>query len=170
MTCVSTAFALAAIRLRSFAPLVTALMGFVPLSRNFDLEEVECLERSREALTLLKNFRYHAGTYRVSAFADSESHLLFHSYGRNQLHGELHGVAGHDHFFAGWQSHVTGDVSGSDIELRFVSGEERRMTAAFLLGQDVNFSFKISVRSDGTGLRQQLAAFYVFLFRAAQQN
>ena len=44
------------------------------------------------------------------------------------------------------------------------------MTAAFFLGQDVNFSLKVLVGLHGAGLDDHLAAFDVFLLQAAEEQ
>ena len=47
-------------------------------------------------------------------------------------------VAGHNHFNAFGKLDRTGNVRGSDEELRSIVVEECGMTAAFILGQNIN--------------------------------
>ena len=49
-------------------------------------------------------------------------------------------VAGHDHFNALGKGDVAGNVGRAEVELRTIAVEERRMTAAFFLGQDVDLA------------------------------
>ena len=84
------------------------------------------------------------------------------------LHGDV--VAGHDHFRAAQQLGRAGHVGRAEVKLRTIAGEERRMTAALFLGQDVNFRLELRVRRDALGSRQNLAALEVFLFNAAEQH
>ena len=65
---------------------------------------------------------------------------------------------------------LPGHVGCAEIKLRTVIGEERRVTAAFLLAQDVNFRLELLVRLDRARLGDDLAALDVFLLRAAQQH
>ncbi len=81
-----------------------------------------------------------------------------------------HVVAGHDHFGAAQQLGRAGHVGGAEVELRAIAVEERRMTAAFFLGQHVNFRLELGVRRDALGSRQHLAALEIFLFNAAQEH
>src|SRR3989344_9335112 len=98
-------------------------------------------------ILLFCNLEHDSGSDSVSAFANSEAHLFFHSNRGNQLDFEGHGIAWHDHFLTGWQFDFSGHVSGSDVELRLVAFEKRSMTSAFFFGQNVNFSIKFGVRS-----------------------
>src|SRR5262249_60045534 len=62
-----------------------------------------------------------------------------------------------------------GHVGGAEIELRAIVGEERRMTAALLLGEDVSLGLELGVRLDAAGLAQHLAALDLLALGAAQQ-
>ena len=50
------------------------------------------------------------------------------------------------HLNAFGQGDDAGDVGGTEVELRTVVGEERRVTAAFVLGQDVDLALELGVR------------------------
>jgi hypothetical protein len=77
---------------------------------------------------------------------------------------------GMHHFGPAQQLGAAGDVRRAEVELRTIPGEERRMTAAFFLGQHVHFGFELGVRRDRLGSAQNLAAFQVVLFNASQQH
>ena len=79
-------------------------------------------------------------------------------------------VARHHHLRARRQLDDAGHVGGAEIELRTVVGEERRMTAALFLGQDIGFRHELGVRRHRTRLGQNLAALDAFTLNAAQQR
>ena len=67
----------------------------------------------------------------------------------HQFHVDLDVVAGHAHFRlvavgADQFGDRAGDVRGAEIELRPIAGEERRVPAAFFLGQDVDVGLEIA--------------------------
>src|SRR5215207_2640787 len=99
----------------------------------------------------------HAGADRLAALADGETELLFH--GDRGLELDRHGgvVAGHDHLRAFLQLRGAGDVGRPEVELGTVAGEERRVTAALFLGQDVHLRLELGVRGDRLRVRQHLA-------------
>ena len=68
------------------------------------------------------------------------------------------------------QDHLARHVRGAEVELRTIVGEERRMTATFILGQDVALRLEFGVRRDGAGLGQNLAALDFFAFGAAEKR
>src|SRR5690606_5008584 len=79
-------------------------------------------------------------------------------------------VARHYHLDAFRQFAVTGHISRTEVELRTVALEERRMTTAFFLAQYVDFAFELGVRLDGARLGQYLATLDVITLGAAQQH
>ena len=82
---------------------------------------------------------------------------------------DRHVVARHHHLGALRQLDDAGHVGGAEVELRPVVGEERGVTAALLLGEDVGLGLELGVRLDRTRLAEHLAALYVLALRAAQQ-
>ena len=97
--------------------------------------------RTRQpSLHLLNNFRNRSRAYRVSAFADGKPQTLLHGHRRDQLNHQLHIVARHHHLRACRQFRHARHVRRTEIELRTIALEERRMTAAFFLGQNVDFA------------------------------
>src|SRR3546814_8089006 len=95
---------------------------------------------------------------------------LIHRYRGDQLHAELHIVAGHDHLGALGQDHFAGHVRGAEVELRTIVGEERGVTAAFFLRQDIDFRVELGVRGDGAGLGQNLTALDFLTAHATDQR
>src|SRR6202008_4162883 len=90
--------------------------------------------------TLLDDGGDDAGADGAAAFADREAQLLFHRDRHDQVHFHGDVVARHHHLGAFRQVHDTGHVGGAEVELRTVVGEERRMTAALFLGEDISLS------------------------------
>jgi hypothetical protein len=63
-----------------------------------------------------------------------------------------------------------GHVRGTEVELRTVAVEERGVTTAFFLGEDVHLRGEVGVRLDRTRLAQHLATLDVFTLGTAQQG
>src|SRR5690606_23594675 len=89
---------------------------------------------------------------------------------RDQLDIDLDVVARHHHLDAGRQGDDTRDVRRAEVKLRTVVREERRVTAALFLAQDVHFRHEVRVRRDRSRLRQNLTALHFLALRAAQQR
>ena len=66
--------------------------------------------------------------------------------------------------------HDAGHVGGAEVELRAVVVEERRVTAALFLLQDVDLGLELLVRRDRARLGQHLAALDVLALDAAEQR
>src|SRR4030095_15191077 len=79
------------------------------------------------------------------------------------LHCDLHVVPGHHHLRPARKARHPRHVRRPEIELRPVPVEKRRVTTAFLLGQDVRLRLELRVRRDRTGLRQHLTPLHVVL-------
>ena len=90
--------------------------------------------------------------------------------GSDQGNGHLNIVARHNHFGASRQFNITSHVSGTEVELRTVAFEERSVTTAFILGQNVNFRFELGVRVYRTGNGQNLSALNFVTLGTTQQN
>src|SRR5690606_14194170 len=61
-------------------------------------------------------------------------------------------------------------VGRTEVELRTIALEERRMTATFFLRHNVHHGGELGLRLDRTGLGQSLTTLDVFTLGAAQQN
>src|SRR5262249_29983600 len=119
---------------------------------------------------LLQDLRYDARANRPATFADREPHALLHGDRRDQLAGHLGVVTRHDHFHARGQLHRPGHVRRTEVELGPVTLEERSVTAALFLGQDVDLGLVLGVRRDRTGLGEAHAALDFVLFYATEQQ
>src|SRR3984957_6799223 len=91
----------------------------------------------RTGIRLLNNLRDDACTDGTAAFADGETKLLFHGDGNDQFHFARDIVARHHHLGTRRQLDDAGHVGGPEIELRAIIGEERSVTAALALGQNL---------------------------------
>src|SRR5690606_12096838 len=106
----------------------------------------------------------------ATAFADGEAQLFFHRDRNDQLHVNRHVVARHNHFRAFRKRNDARHVRRAEVELRTVVREERRVTAAFFLRQDVGFGLELLVRLDRTRLAQDLATLDAVTVHTAQQR
>jgi hypothetical protein len=89
-----------------------------------------------------------AGADGAAAFADGEAQLLFHRDRHDQLTSIAMLSPGITISVPSGSCHDAGHVGGAEVELRPVVGEERRVTAALLLGQDVGLGLELGVRRD----------------------
>src|SRR6266545_5727310 len=112
---------------------------------------------------LLDDLGDDAGADRAAAFANGEAQAFFGGDRADQLEVDVDVVAGHHHLDARGQGDRAGDVRGAEVELRPVVVEERRVTAALLLLQDVHLGLELLVRRHRTRLREHLAALDVLL-------
>src|ERR1700753_3737535 len=108
-------------------------------------------------MSLLDDRSDHAGADGTATLADSEPQLLFHRDRHDQVHFHRDVVARHHHLGAFRQMHDTGHVRGAEVELRTIVGEERSVTTALFLGEDVSLSLELGVRLDRTRLAEHLA-------------
>src|ERR1700740_3633 len=119
---------------------------------------------------LLDDARDDAGADSAATFTDREAELFLHRNRHDQVHFHRDVVARHHHFGAFRQMHDTGHVGGAEVELRTVVGEERGVTTALFLGEDVGLSLELGVRLDRAGLAQHLAALDFLALGAAEQR
>src|SRR3954471_7615599 len=126
--------------------------------------------RARITQELLDDLGNDAGADGTAAFTDSEAQAFFHRDRVDQLDGDRHVIAWHDHFFVCWQLDRTGHVRRTEVELWTIVVEERGVTAAFVFRQDVDLAREVVVWLDRTWLGQDLATLDVFTLGAAQQQ
>src|SRR5438309_1985605 len=119
---------------------------------------------------LLQNLRDHPRPHRAAALADREAQLLLHRDRRDQLDRHLRVVPRHHHLHPRRQLHRPRHVRGPQVELRPVPLEERRVTAALLLRQDVHLGIERGVRRDATRIREHHAPLDIRLLHPAQQQ
>src|SRR5690606_22695186 len=80
----------------------------------------------------LQNLRHHTGTHGASALADRKTQAFLHRNRRNQLHRHLDVVTRHHHLNARRQLHRTRHVRRTEVKLRTIPLEERRVATALL--------------------------------------
>src|SRR4051794_22215918 len=126
--------------------------------------------RSDTRVRLFEDLGDDARADGAAALADREAHLLFETDGGDELDRHRDVVARHDHLRALGELARSGHVRRSHVELRTVVREERRVTAALFLLQDVNLALELLVWRHRPRLAQDLAALHVVLLDAAEEN
>src|SRR5215469_6971359 len=121
-------------------------------------------------MALLENLRNRSGANRVAAFANRKPQPLLERHRGDERYFAAHVVARHHHLDALRQLHVSSYVRRAEVELRTIAREERRMTPAFFLCQNVSLSLELRVRGDRARLADYLPALHVVLFCSAQQQ
>jgi len=142
------------------------------------IPKIACGVRDCIAVTTGDGFRVRlcgdlgedSGADGSATFADGESEVLFESDRVDQLDLHLGVVAGHNHLDAVRQLDFAGDVGGSNVELRLVSGEERGSSAAFFCGQDVDLCLAFGVRGDCSGFGKHCTAGHLFAVNTAEKT
>src|SRR5664279_4641421 len=109
-------------------------------------------------------------THGAATLADGEPQTFLHGDRLDQLDLHFGVVPGHDHLGALGKGHHAGHVGGTELELRAVVVEERRVPATLVLGQDVDVRLELGVRGRRAGLDHDLAALDLFALDAAQQQ
>ena len=118
---------------------------------------------------LLDYLGNNAGTDCLAALTDGKPEFLFKCDGCDELNGQGHVVAGHDHLDPIGKLGNAGHVGRPQIELGTVAGEERCVATALFLRQDIDLTLELRVRGDGPGLCDDLAALDIVLLRAAKE-
>src|SRR5210317_337468 len=118
---------------------------------------------------LFKDLGDNASTYGTATLTDSKTQTFFHRNRCNQLYLHLHIVTRHYHLYAFRQLNRTRYVRRTEVKLRTVTLEKRRVTATLVFRQDVHLGLELGVRSDRTRMRQHLATLNLFTLRATQQ-
>src|SRR5690606_4003517 len=118
----------------------------------------------------LNNIGHSTGTDRAAAFADSETQALLHGDRSDKLDLHLDVVARHHHLDACRKVRNTGHVRCPEVELRAVSGKERRVSAALFLRQHVCLCLELRVRRDRARLCDDLSAFDLLTLDTAEQK
>ena len=104
----------------------------------------------------------------MAALTNSEAVLLVHCNRVNQ--GYVHSIkviARHNHLYSLRKIDGAGDIGGSEVELRTISLEERCMTAALVLGKNVDVCNELGMRGDGARLSENLATLNFLTLGAA---
>src|SRR5690606_1746702 len=119
---------------------------------------------------LLHHLGDDAGADRAAALADREAQLLLHGDRADQLDLHRHVVARHHHLHTVGQLRAPRHVRRTEVELRTIPVEERRVTTALLLRQHVHLRLELRVRLDRARLRQHHPALDLLLRHTAQQK
>ena len=106
----------------------------------------------------------------MATLADSEAQALLHGDRVDEVALDGDVVTRHSHLGALGELDRTGNVGGTEVELRTITIEERGVTAALLLGQNVDLAGELGVRGNRTGLAENLAALDVLTLDAAEQQ
>src|SRR5699024_684836 len=126
--------------------------------------------RSRNQQKLLLDLGNNAGTDGVAALADSEAHALFHGNRGDQLDMHIDVVAGHAHLGALRQGDDAGNVGGAEVELRTIVVEERGVTAALFLLQDIDMAIEGGVGMNRAGNSDNLATLDLVTVDTTEQS
>ena len=97
---------------------------------------------------LLVDLDNNAGTNGTATLTDSETQAFLDGDGGDQLNVHLDVIAGHAHLNALGQSDDAGNVGGTEVELGTIVVEERSMTAALRLLQNVHLATELGVGMD----------------------
>src|SRR5690606_7821037 len=108
---------------------------------------------------LFNDFSNNAGTDSTATFTDRETKFFFHRDWSDQFNFDLNVITRHDHLYVCRKSHNTSHISSTEVELRAITFEEWSMTSAFFFGQNIRRSFDLFMRSNGSNVSQNLAAF-----------
>src|SRR5262245_16237256 len=119
---------------------------------------------------LLQDLGDDAGADGLAALADREAKTFLAGDRRDQLDLQVDVVPRHHHLRPLGQRAQPRHVRRPEVELRPVSLEERRVTPALFLLQDIDLALELLVRRDAPGLRQHLSALDLLALRAAQQR
>ena len=106
----------------------------------------------------------------MATLADSEAQALLHGDRVDEVALDGDVVTRHGHLGALGELDGAGHVSGTEVELRTIAIEERGVTAALLLGEDVDLAGELGVRVHRAGLAENLAALDVLALDATEQD
>src|SRR5215208_4175646 len=118
---------------------------------------------------LLDDFGDAAGAHAAAALADGEAQAGVHGDRLDELDGHLDVVARHHHLRALGEVGHPGHVGRTEVELRPVAVEERRVAPALLLLEDVDLGLELRVRRDRAGLAEDLPALDLLALDAAKE-
>ena len=107
-------------------------------------------------LELLVDADNNTGADGTAALADSEAKAVLDGDGGDQLDVHVDVVAGHAHLNTLGKGDDAGNVGGTEVELGTVVVEERGVTAALFLGENVDLTLELVVGVDGLGSSQNL--------------
>src|SRR5258708_3831768 len=100
----------------------------------------------------------------MAAFTNGETKLLLHGNGRDQFYHHVHIVPRHHHLHSRGQFHYPRHICCTEIKLRTVVLEKRRVPPAFFFRQHIHRSPELLVRCDRPRLAYHLPSFHFVLF------
>src|SRR5436190_14121808 len=109
------------------------------------------------------------GTDGAPTLSDGEPEALVHGDRLDQLDFHLRVLTRGDELAALGELDDAGDVGRAEVELRPVSGDERRVTPALLLLQAIDLRLVLRMRRDRTGLAEHLPALDLLALGTAEQ-
>lgn len=128
------------------------------------------LSQLYQRANLLNDRGDDARTDGVATLADSEAQALLHGNRVDEVALDGDVVTRHGHLGALGKLDRTGNVGGTEVELRTITIEERGVTAALLLGQNVDLAGELGVRGNRAGLAENLATLDVLTLDTAEQQ
>src|SRR3990167_725988 len=101
------------------------------------------VRRRMQSTRCLRDYlRDDACADRLASLADCKAGLSLERHRRYELYLKGHGVARHDHLGPCGKRYFAGHVGRADVELRFVSGEERRVAGPLFFSEHVYLALK----------------------------
>ncbi len=121
-------------------------------------------------LLLLDDFSHLTSTYGTATFADGEAETFLHCDFSEEGNFEGYVITRHYHFHVFRKLHVTSYVRSTEVELRAVAVEEWRVTATFVLRENVYLTLELSVWLYGTRLTDNHTALDCGLFDTTEKH
>ena len=113
---------------------------------------------------------YLSGTNGTATFADSELKTFVEGYRSDELNVNLNVIAWHYHLDSLRKGDLTGNIEGTDEELRTIVVVEWSVTSTLFLLEDVDLSLEVLVRSDGAWLGDNLTSLDLFLVDTTEEK
>src|SRR5579862_7555768 len=124
----------------------------------------------RGGFLLLDDLGYDTGAHRVATLTDRETKTFLHRDRSDQLRTDLDVVPRHHHLNTLGQLQGARHIRRPEVELRTITCEERRVSPALLLAQDIHLRLELRVRLDAPRLRQYLTTLDVLPLHTAQKD
>src|SRR6056300_1786627 len=102
-----------------------------------------CYALDVSRLRSVEDFGDDAGTYRSTTLSDRKTQALFHRNRRNQRRHKIDVVTRHHHLNTLRQLNRARYIRRTEVKLRTVTLEKRRMTTTLVLRQNINLCLKL---------------------------
>mmetsp|Transcript_39757 Transcript_39757/g.81774 ORF Transcript_39757/g.81774 Transcript_39757/m.81774 type:complete len:222 (+) Transcript_39757:71-736(+) len=119
---------------------------------------------------LLNDLADDAGADSPTSLTNVESQSLFNSNGSDKLNVKSGVITGHYHLRSLPELQITGNIGGSEKELRAVIGKEGRVSSTFILVETVNFSLELGSRTDRSWLGKDLSTLDILTLGTTEQR